>query len=134
MSTKPLLLLVGHDSVLNRTRSLILQNVFTVRVAQHLSEAVSLMSGQRFDLVLLCYSLSEPDAQAVVTLVHELSAGTRILALAQVHERLRLLVPDEEFLLGAPEELLRKAASMIGIQLPRESHPRPEQPSWMQRD
>ena len=117
MGAKPLLLCLGHDAALNRTRRLVLQRVFTVKVADNLQEAISLLTSERFDLVLLCYSLSERDTRAMIDLIHGVSRQTKVLVLANGREGLRLMPPDEEFLLSGPAELLQKAASMAGIRL-----------------
>jgi len=112
---KPELLCLGHDPVLNRTRRLILQKYFSVRIANALPEAVALLSGQRFDLVLLCYSLTDDEYRAMVEYIHNLRTGTRILALARGEERLPLGPQDEQFEAGGPGELLKKAAEMAGV-------------------
>jgi hypothetical protein len=115
MSGKPELLCVGHDSILNRTRRLILERCFDVKVAHGLTEAIAFLSGQRFDLVLLCYTLTDEECAAAVEFVHSLSTPAKILALAQGRDRLLLSPQDEEFVSGGPAELLKKAAAMAGI-------------------
>lgn len=115
MGGKRKLLCMGHDPVLNRTRRLILQRCFDVRAASQMPEAVALLTESRFDLVLLCYSLSEDECRAVVEFVHGQGGKTKILALAQGRRRLGLNPPDEEFCSGGPVELLRKTAEMAGI-------------------
>lgn len=113
---KPEILCVGHDQVLNRTRRMILQKCFEVKIAVTLSEAMALLCGQRFDLVLLCYTLADEECRTLIACVHNLPTPVRILALAQGRDRLLLGQQDEEFLSGGPADLLRKAASMAGLQ------------------
>jgi hypothetical protein len=112
---KPAILCLGHDPVLNRTRRLIFEQCFDVTVAEELSAAAELLSGRHFAVVLLCYSLGEDECRAMVELVHRVSTETRILVLAEGRERLELRAQDEIHLSSGPGELLRKAASMVGI-------------------
>jgi hypothetical protein len=115
MSDKPQILCVGHDVLLNRTRRLILERCLDVKVAHTVPEALALLSGQVFSLVLLCYSLADDECRAMVDFIHRLSSPIRILTLAEGRDRLPLGSQDEEFGLGGPAELLRKAAAMAGI-------------------
>jgi hypothetical protein len=129
MSGKPELLCVGHDAVLNRTRRLILEKCFAVKVAHSVPEAIAQLSGQRFGLVLLCYSLTEEECRAIVEFVHGLPSPMRILTMADGRDRLLLGPQDDEFLSGGPAELLRKAASMAGIPSLDAARPAAEEPS-----
>ena len=115
MHGKSKLLCAGHDPVLNRTRRLILEKCFEVTLAHTASEAIALLSSQRFDLVLLCYSLTDEECREAVEFIHSLSSPPKILALAEGRERLLLSAQDEEFLSGGPAELLQKAVAMAGI-------------------
>jgi hypothetical protein len=115
MNGKPELLCAGHDPVLNRTRRLILEKCFQVKVAHSVPEARDFLSGQRFDLVLLCYSLTDDEIRATVQLIHSLPSPPKILALAEGRDRLPLGTGDEQFVSGGPAELVKKAAAMVGI-------------------
>jgi hypothetical protein len=115
MNGKPELLCAGHDPVLNRTRRLILEKCFDVKLAHSVPEAMELLTGQRFDLVLLCYSLTDDEIRATVQFIHSLPSPPKILALAEERERLQLGRGDAEFLSGGPAELVKKAAAMVGI-------------------
>lgn len=115
MNGKPELLCVGHDAMLNRTRRLILERCFEVKVAHSVPEGIEQLSGQRFSLVLLCFSLTDEECRAMVQFVHSLPSPMRILTMADGRDRLLLGSQDEEFGAGGPAELLRKAASMAGI-------------------
>ena len=115
MAGKPELLCIGHDPVLNRTRRLILEKCFEVTLAHTVAEAIALLSSQRFDLVLLCYSLTDEECRKMVEFIHSLPSPAKILALAEGRERLLLSAQDEEFVSGGPAELLQKAVSMAGI-------------------
>lgn len=129
MTGKPQVLCLGHDPILNRTRRLILQRYFEVTLADRLQEAVSQLSIEHFDLVLLCYSLTDDECRAVIDFIHKLPEPPRILALAQARQRLRLAPQDEEFLLAGPEQLLSKATSMAGIPIEEPAKEDPKQPA-----
>lgn len=112
----PTILCIGHDPLLNRTRRLILQQRFDVKLACTVAEATALLASERCDLVLLCYSLTEEECEAMVEFIHKLPAKTRILALAHGRRENLLLGPqDEEFVSGGPAELLSKASSIAGL-------------------
>jgi CheY-like chemotaxis protein len=114
MSRKPELLCVGRDVMLNRTRQLIFEKCFQVKLAHTEAEAMALLPEQQFDLVLLCYSLHDEDSRRIVEAVHSLPSPPKILSMAEGHEG--LLGPnDEEFLSGGPADLLKRAAAMAGL-------------------
>ena len=117
MKGKPELLCVSRDALLNLTRRLILEKCFEVRLADSEEEAIALLAGQSFALVLLCYSLMDEECRAIVEVVHGLAAPPKILFLAEGLDR-RLLGPqDEEFVFGGPADLVKKATSMAGLPL-----------------
>jgi hypothetical protein len=115
MNPKPELLCVGHDALLNRTRRLILERCFEVQNAHSVAEAIAFLSGKRFDLVVLCYTLADDEFRATVEFIHSLPSPIRILALAEGRDPLLLGAQDEEFAGGGPAELLNRAIAMAGI-------------------
>lgn len=117
MGSKPFLLCVGRDLSLNRTRHLVLQRVFEVTLAGSAPEATEKLAQHRFDLVLLCYSLDLHEIGVLLDAARKAHPRPRILALAQIAERLHLERPDEEFLAAGPAELLEKAAAMVGLEV-----------------
>ena len=122
MAGKTAILCVSGDPVLNRTRRMILRRYADASLAGSLAEAATLLSSRSFDLLLLCYSLSLQDCRAIVSLAHSLDPRPKVLALAQNDQRLCLSAPDQEYSPGNPPELLRKIASMTGMEIP-ESRP-----------
>ncbi|HEY1501030.1 MAG TPA: hypothetical protein VGF88_15745 [Acidobacteriaceae bacterium] len=128
MNGKPELLCVGHDFVLNRTRRLILEKCFDVKTANSVPEAMGLLSAQRFDLVLVCYSLTNEECRAMVEFIHALASPTKILALAEGCDRLPLGTGDEEFVSAGPAELVKKAAAMVGISPSGSARCAPDEP------
>lgn len=128
MGSQPELLCVGHDPVLNRTRRLLFEPFFAVRVAGNLRDAVTLLSEHRFQLVLLCYSLDTDGCRALVDFVQLLEHRPRVLALEYGGPRCHLAPPDEEFRPSGPASLLHKAAAMAGIQIPENPPAGPAHP------
>jgi len=130
MADKPAILSISDDPTLNRTRRMLLEKYADVSLAATLPEAATLLSSCRFDLVLLCYSLTMQECRAIVSLAHGLLPPPKVLALAQSDQRLFLTAPDQEFLPGNPADLLRKIASMTGleIQIPPAAPPQPPPP------
>jgi hypothetical protein len=116
MSRKPEILCVGHDPMLNRTRRLILERCFAVKLAHSVPEALALVRTERFAIVLLCYTLTDAECGPVVDFVHGLGSRPKILALAEPRaRRLPLGDEDEEFVSHGPAELLNKVVAMAGI-------------------
>jgi DNA-binding response OmpR family regulator len=119
---KPEMLCVGRDPLLNGTRRLVLEKYFEVDLAQRVPEACLLLKAKPFDLVLLCYSLSDEECRVAIECIDGLPARPKILALAQGHQRLLLQAGDEEFAPNGPAELLAKAAAMVNLP-PKEQLP-----------
>lgn len=119
LAAKPEILCLGHDIVLNRTRRMILQKCCSVTIAGDASEAVALLAARHFDLLLLCYSLTDDECSAIVAAVATLPRKTKILALAPGSTRLDLAPPHLEFVSDGPSELLRKVAAMTDVPLAR---------------
>jgi DNA-binding response OmpR family regulator len=115
MSGQPELLCVGRDPVLNGTRELILAKCFNVTLADSAPGALALVAVRSFDLVLLCYSLTDDEGRVIVERVHALASPPRILALADGERRWVLGARDEEFMPPGPAELLARAVSMVGV-------------------
>jgi CheY-like chemotaxis protein len=119
MDRKPVILCIGHDPVLNRTRRLVLEKCFEVQLAESLTEARARLTEERFDVVLLCYSLNDEESHGAIELIDQrpgnAQARPRVLALAEGRRRLKLALGDEEVFPDGPAELLSKAAAMAGM-------------------
>jgi CheY-like chemotaxis protein len=116
-TARPKILCLGSDVLLNRTRLLVLQRCFAVTLASNATQAVTLLSEQQFDLVLLCYSLGDDNCRAIIEMLRAQPMRTPILALAYVQKRFDLTKPDEEFFSAGPVDLVQKVAAMTGIPL-----------------
>lgn len=118
MKSNAQILIVGRDETLLRTRQLILGTYFQVETAGRISHAAGILLERRFDLVVLCYSLSEDECQQVAgmtgkqeprPLILELSMHGRACAGIGAHEELS----SED----GPYALVEKAAEMLGVEL-----------------
>lgn len=118
LTVKPEILLLGYNPVLNRARRILLEPWFAVTMATSLAGALALISGKRFDLVLLDESIAEADCRAILEAVLELlPIRTKILALCRDPGRLGLAAPHEEFVSASVDDILHKAAAMTGIRV-----------------
>src|SRR5215472_491453 len=75
------ILLVGRDVRLLQTRKLMLGAYFEVFPAARAGEATLLLREQSFQLIVLCYSLTEEDCRKIVAAAKERNAGARLLAI-----------------------------------------------------
>ncbi len=114
----PHVLVISRDAMLLQTRQLILGAFFEVHVAGRVREAEALMSRYSFDLIVLCYTLCEPECRAVMDLVTDRKRRPKILVLNPMGS------PPEEPVAGlammmeaGPYNLLKKSAEMLGIDI-----------------
>jgi CheY-like chemotaxis protein len=118
MTVKPETLVYGCNPVQNRARQLLLQPYFAVTIATSIPGALALISGKRFDLILLDESIAETDCLTILEAVHELlPIQTKVLSLCREPGRFRLTAPHEELGAVSPADILQKAAAMTGIRL-----------------
>lgn len=114
----PQVLVVSRDPMLLQTRQLILGAFFEVRVAGRIREAESLMSRFAFDLIIICYTLSEPERQAVMDLVADRKRRPMILVLSPMGRPPEEPVAEREIMTEAgPYYLLKKSAEMLGVDI-----------------
>jgi len=119
MTVKPEALVYGCNPVQNRARQLLLQPHFAVTIATSLPGALALISGKRFDLILLDDSVAEADCLTILEAVHELlPIQTKVLSLCREPGRFRLSAPHEGLAAASAAEILHKAAAMTGIRIP----------------
>jgi CheY-like chemotaxis protein len=118
MNVGPHVLVVSRDEMLLQTRQLILGTFFQVNGAGRMQEVQALMASKKFDLIVLCYSLSNTDCQRVCDLAACQTNRPQILMLRAAGSDLARPGADEE--LGAeagPYGLLKKAAEMLAFDL-----------------
>src|ERR1700722_7403649 len=77
-------LTVGFDSSLMRTRSLVLQSAgYIVESASSLKEAVARFRAGDFDLVLLCHSIPMKDRDHLTCLIRAMGSLTPVISIAR---------------------------------------------------
>jgi hypothetical protein len=107
-------LVVSRDQMLLQTRALILGAYFQVESAGRVSEAEAAMAKSPFDLIVLCYSLSDGEYQKLIELCRSQTSRPKILALhAPNNGRPRPGSDGEYAIEQGPYELLKKAAEVL---------------------
>jgi CheY-like chemotaxis protein len=109
-------LAVGFDSSLMRTRSLVLQSAgYIVASASSLKEAVARFQTGDFDLVLLCHSIPMRDRDHLTCLIRSTGSLTPVVSIARnlgaCHAFLNATREDDpsKFLAGIGEDLGKAA-------------------------
>ena len=111
-------LVVSRDQMLLQTRALILGTYFQVEAAGRVPEAEEAMRKQAFDLVVLCYSLSDDEYRKMLDLCLCQASPPRVLTLhAGNNDRHRDGGDGEYAVERGPYELLKKTAEMVGFPL-----------------
>jgi hypothetical protein len=118
MKSNAQILIVGRDETLLRTRQLILGTYFQVETAGRISHAAGILSERRFDLVVLCYSLSEDECQQVAGMTEKQEPRPLILELSMLGRPCAGIGAHEELSSeDGPYALVEKAAEMLGVEL-----------------
>ena len=76
------------------------------------------MARRRFDLIVLCYTLTESECQRVIDMVAGQKTRPRILVLSPAGSRAP--EPDSSLIMmteAGPYYLLKKAAEMLGVDI-----------------
>jgi DNA-binding NtrC family response regulator len=119
----PQVLLVSRDAMLLQTRQLILGAFFRARTAGRVREAEELISTYRFDLIILCYTLTDAESRRL----------TDLAALQNHQPRILILTPagfpspdpgvaDAVMIEAGPYYLLKKSAELLGVDIrPRDA-------------
>ncbi len=114
----PQVLVVSRDAMLLQTRQLILGAFFHAECAGRVREAEVLISTRRYDLVILCYTLSESERRQIMEIAAEQNYRPMILILTPAgmpHEECE--VGDAAMSEAGPYFLLKKSAEMLGVDL-----------------
>jgi hypothetical protein len=112
------ILVVSHDQMLLQTRALILGAYFQVESAGRVVEAEAAMAKVAFDLVVLCYSLSDDEYGKLIEACDRQNPHPRVLTLsAAANGRPRHGGDGEYTVEQGPYELLKKTAEMVGFPL-----------------
>jgi len=112
----PQVLVVSRDEMLLHTRQLILGAFFQVYGAGRIREVEDLISRRRFDLIVLCYTLTESECHRIIDMVAGQKMRPRILVLSPAGSRPP--EPDPSLVMmteAGPYYLLKKTAEMLGV-------------------
>jgi hypothetical protein len=77
------ILIVGRDSLIFRLRRLLLGGYFHVDAANRLSEAKLLIAQQKFDLVILCSTLTGEECDQIIAVLHKAECFPNFLFLGR---------------------------------------------------
>jgi DNA-binding response OmpR family regulator len=80
------ILAIGHDEELLNTRSAVLRRCNAGVIAARPSEATEILKAGRFDLVVLCHTLSTEDMKKLVSLAHQQASYIQVLEILQAAE------------------------------------------------
>ena len=110
-----LVLSIGFDQALLKTRNLVLQSAgYIVESASSLKEAIDRFQSGDFDLILLCYSIPRQDRGRLTTFFRQSGSRTPIVSIAGApgeHDRVAnaTLEDDPKKLLAGIRDVLMKA-------------------------
>jgi hypothetical protein len=111
-------LVVSRDQMLLQTRALILGTYFQVEAAGRVPEAEAAMRKQAFDLVVLCYSLSDDEYRKMLDLCLSQDLPPKVLTLHAGNNGRGRDGGDGEYAVErGPYELLKKTAELVGSPL-----------------
>ncbi|MGA9669228.1 MAG: hypothetical protein WBQ94_08470 [Terracidiphilus sp.] len=116
-------LIVSKDPILLETRKLILEAFFLVEAADGVSCACTLMARRTFDLVVLCYTLSDDECQQVIGLAHEQEPRPKVLTLNALGHHCTDSANGHKLMAGdGPSALVKKSAELLGFDLEGSGH------------
>jgi hypothetical protein len=113
----PQVLLVSRDAMLLQTRQLILGAFFRAKSAGRIREAEELISTYSFDLIILCYTLTESECRRVIDLAAEQKRHPRILVLTPAGIPPDPGSADAAMTEAGPYYLLKKSAELLGMDI-----------------
>jgi hypothetical protein len=111
-------LLVSRDMTVLQTRKLMLGAYFDVRAAGRVVEATILLAEQPFDLIVLCYTLTEDDCRKILTAAQLRCPGAKILSLTVTGDAASRSARDSYSLSAeeGPFILVKKSAELLGFE------------------
>ena len=118
MSRPKRILLVSRDLVVLQTRKLMLGAYFDVNAAGRVLEARALLGEQNFDLIVLCYTLSQDECQEIVELAQQRCPGAKVLVLTAAGYAAKHVDVHRYFLAAedGPFTLVKKSAELLGFE------------------
>ena len=116
-NSKLRLLVVSRDGPLLHTRDLMLGTFFSVCTAGTVAEARNLIEQERFDLLVLCHSLTEEECRHLTKLAHRKRSTVKVLATSP---RGRDVKPWADVQIGVDlgsYGLVKACADMLGFRM-----------------
>src|SRR3954451_3910524 len=112
------ILLVSRDMMVLQTRKLMLGAYFDVRAAGRVLEAKILMAEQPFDLMVVCYTLTEEDCQKLFEAARTHNPDVKVLMLTVTGHAANGLVTKPYYLATeqGPFFLVKKSAELLGFE------------------
>jgi DNA-binding NtrC family response regulator len=118
MKSNAHVLIVGKDETLLQTRRLILGTFFHVETAGRVSHAAGILTEQSFDLIVLCYSLTDDECQKVLEMVAYQDPQPQVLSMSTFGRPAAALGIHEELSAeDGPYALVKKCAQMLDVDL-----------------
>jgi CheY-like chemotaxis protein len=111
----PKILLVGHDINLLRTRTAVLEKTGADVTFCNGADVLKLVKQEMPDLVVLCHSLREAEAEEIARAVHEHCRQAKTLMVVSNTSQERLL-PNDRFdatALPEPTQLIARANELL---------------------
>ncbi|HEY1993684.1 MAG TPA: hypothetical protein VGG81_04710 [Edaphobacter sp.] len=111
------ILAVGQDQGLLATRAAILRRCNAGVVEARPSEAMKILRAQRFDLVVLCHTLSAEEMTELVGLAHLQANHSQVLEVLKATEAAWDHLPSgaDDMALSQPETLIAKVTEMLSV-------------------
>jgi DNA-binding NtrC family response regulator len=118
MSRPKRILLVSRDLMVLQTRKLMLGAYFDVNAAGRVREGKALLGEQNFDLIVLCYTLSQDDCLGIVESAQQHCPQAKILVLTAAGYAAKQVDIHRYFLAAedGPFTLVKKAAELLGFE------------------
>ena len=118
MNSHARVLVVSRDEMLLRTRTMILGAFFVVQGAGRFLEATAALKGGKFDLIVLCHSLSGDECEALAMLAQQNTPRPLILSMsASSRAEVRPWADKQLGVDAGPYALVKKCAEMLGYVL-----------------
>jgi DNA-binding NtrC family response regulator len=111
------ILAIGQDADLLSTRSAVLRRCYARVVAAHVSEARKLLKAERFDLVVLCHTVSSQEMNELVLLARRQASDSQVLEILKATEIEGGRVPSDadDVAASRPETMIAKVREMLRV-------------------
>lgn len=111
-------LVVSRDAMLLHTRQLILGAFFQVQGAGRIRAVEELLSIRSYDLLILCYTLTQEECRYIIALAAEQKRPPLVLMLSPAGILPAEHAPGDIVMTeSSPYYLLKKSAEMLGVDI-----------------